>query len=239
MGRFSGQTFLVTGASGGVGEAIARKFGEEGATGCLTGRRAKRLEEVAAQLPGKLGRVYPADLTLEEELEGLVRQILSANQRLDVLIHGAAIIAVDSLVMAAPEDFERQFRINVLAPYRLTQLFLPALIASRGQVVFINSSSGRRARAGVGQYAATKHALRAVADSLREECNASGVRVASLFLGATATPMQAALRAGQGLDYEPKRFIQPNDVAELIASILALPRTAEVTDIMMRPMARV
>jgi NADP-dependent 3-hydroxy acid dehydrogenase YdfG len=112
------------------------------------------------------------------------------------------------------------------------------LVSSKGQVVFINSSLGLKARAGVSQYAATKHALKAVADSLRDECNASGVRVCSLYLGATATPMQAAIRAKQFREYKPQRLLQPDDVASLVISVLALPRTAEVTDIMVRPMVK-
>jgi NADP-dependent 3-hydroxy acid dehydrogenase YdfG len=78
-----------------------------------------------------------------------------------------------------------------------------------------------------------------VADSLRDEYNPSGVRVCSLFLGSTATPMQAAVRAQQKCAYDPTRLIQPNDVAEMVATVLALPRTAEVTDLVMRPTAKV
>jgi NADP-dependent 3-hydroxy acid dehydrogenase YdfG len=239
MVLFSGQTVLVTGASGGVGEAIARRLGEAGATVCLSGRNRKRLEEIAAQLPENLGRCYPVDLTVETQLQEAVKEILAENQRLDALIHCAAIIVMEPVATAAARDFENQFQTNVLGPFRLTQLLLPALLSSRGQIVFINSGAGRHARAGVSQYAATKHALTAVADSLRDECNALGVRVCSLFLGSTATPMQAAVRAQQKCAYDPARLIQPEDVAEMVAAVLALPRTAEVTDVVIRPTNKV
>jgi NADP-dependent 3-hydroxy acid dehydrogenase YdfG len=235
MALFSGQTILVTGASGGVGEAMARRLGEQGATVCLTGRNRQRLEEIARQLPEGRGRSYPADLTVEDELEKAARHVRAENQRLDAVVHCAAIILLGSVAEAAAQDFEKQFQTNVLGPFRLTQLLLPALISSRGQVVFINSSAGRQASAGVSQYAATKHALRAVAESLRDECSAAGVRICSLFLGSTATSMQAAIREEQERSYEPERLIQPADVAEMVAAILALPRTAEVTDLVMRP----
>ncbi len=238
MAIFSGQTILVTGASGGVGEAMARRLGEQGAMVCLTGRNQERLEKIAGSLPAGRARCYPADLTVEEELRNAVQGVLEENQRLDAIVHCAAIIVLGEVATASAEDFEKQFQTNVIAPFRLTQLCLPALITSRGQVVFVNSSAGRHAAAGVGQYAATKHALRAVADSLRDECNAAGVRVCSLFLGSTATPMQAAIRAEQERAYEPERLIQPADVAEMIAAVLALPRTAEVTDLDMRPMEK-
>ncbi|MEO5754813.1 MAG: SDR family oxidoreductase [Chthoniobacterales bacterium] len=238
MGLFSDQTVLVTGASGGVGEAVVRRLGEQGANVCLTGRNRLRLEEIAAQLPAKNGQCYPADLTVARELEEAVQRILEKNQRLDALIHCAAIIVMDPVAIATPHDFDRQFQTNVLAPFRLTQLLLPTLISSQGQVVFVNSSAGREARAEVSHYAATKHALRAVADSLRDECNELGIRVCSLFLGSTATAMQAAVRAQQQRPYHPDRLIQPDDVAEMIAAVLALPRTAEVTDVVLRPMMK-
>jgi NADP-dependent 3-hydroxy acid dehydrogenase YdfG len=238
MALFSGQTILVTGASGGVGEAITRALGGQGATVCLSGRNEKRLAEIAAQLPEKRGRCYPADVTVEKDLQSAVRAILAENQRLDALIHCAAINILEAIATASMEDFDRQFKTNVLGPFRITQELLPKLISSQGQVLFVNSSAGLNACAGASQYAATKHALKAVANSLRHECNPSGVRVCSLFLGATATPMQAAIRARQNRKYDPRRIIQPDDVAAMVTAVLALPRTAEVTDIVMRPTAK-
>ncbi|MEO8439954.1 MAG: SDR family NAD(P)-dependent oxidoreductase [Spartobacteria bacterium] len=235
MARFSGKTILVTGASGGVGEAMVRRLGEEGATVCLSSRNRKRLGEIAAGVGQQRGRIYPADLTNEGALQEAVQRMLGENERLDAVVHCAAIIFLDGVATASSQDFEKQWQTNVLGPFRLTQLLLPALISSRGQVIFINSSAGRRAPAGVSQYAATKHALKAVADSLRDECNAAGVRVCSLFLGSTATPMQKAIRSQQKRTYEPERLIQPSDVAEMVAAVLALPPTAEVTELDLRP----
>ncbi|MEO5719624.1 MAG: SDR family NAD(P)-dependent oxidoreductase [Chthoniobacterales bacterium] len=235
MGLFSGQTILVTGASGGVGEAMARSLSDRGATVCLTGRNEKRLEEIARQLPEGRTRWCAADLTAEGDLQKLADFVLEGKQCLAAIVHCAAIIVLGEIATATRADFEKQFQTNVIAPFRLTQLLLPALISSRGQVVFINSGAGRHVSPANGQYAATKHALRAVADSLRNECNAAGMRVCSLFLGSTATPMQAAIRAEQERPYEPERLIQPGDVADMVGAILALPRTAEVTDLDMRP----
>ena len=93
-------------------------------------------------------------------------------------------------------------------------------------------------RAGVGQYAAMKHALRALADTLREEVNRDGVRVLSVFLGRTATPMQAAVHRVESRVYEPEPLLQPADVAAVVISALSLPRTAEVTDIHIRPLRK-
>jgi len=237
MALLSNQTIVITGASGGIGQAITQALSEQGAIVCLSGRNQELLSEVAARSE-KRGRCYPADLTVEVELQTAVKAILAENQRINALIHCAAIIKIESVATASAEDFDRQFKTNVLAPFRLTQLLLPSLIEARGQVVFINSSAGLNAGPNVSQYAGTKHALRAFADSLRGECNPSGVRVCSLFLGDTATPMQAAVRRQQGRPYDPKRVIQPADVAAVTIAVLSLPRTAEITDVMIRPMVK-
>ena len=236
METLSERRFLVTGASGGVGGAVARRLAGCGACVILTGRKRIRLQEIAAALPGRAHQFFCADLTIESEIQELVR--FAERERLDGIIHCAAIIIPNDFVKASVEEFEAQFATNVRAPFRLTQLFLPALTSSQGQVIFINSSAGRHASAGVSQYAATKHALLALADSLREECNPAGIRVCSLFLGSTATAMQERVRAYQGRSYDPEQLIQPDDVARMIAAILAVPQTAEVTDFAMRPTAK-
>ena len=134
--------------------------------------------------------------------------------------------------------FARQISANLLGPYALIQQLLPLLIEAQGQLVFINSTQGLKAAAGVGQFAATQHAMKAVADSLRDEVNASGVRVMSIFLGRTATERQRAIFATEGRPYPPERLIQPADVAELVLFLLRLPRTAEVTDTVLRPLQK-
>ena len=91
------------------------------------------------------------------------------------------------------------------------------------------------ARRNVSQFAATQHALKAIADHLREEVNADGVRVISVFPGRTATSRQAALYAREGRPYQPELLLQPEDVASVVVHALALPRTAEVTNVSIRP----
>jgi NADP-dependent 3-hydroxy acid dehydrogenase YdfG len=127
----------------------------------------------------------------------------------------------------------------VRAPYALTQAALPALRQSQGQVLFINSTITRAANlAGRGGFAATQHALKAVADSLRDEVNESGVRVISVMAGTTATPRQERLHQLMQKPYRPDRLLQPGDVARAACGALALPRTAEITDLVVRPMLK-
>jgi NADP-dependent 3-hydroxy acid dehydrogenase YdfG len=108
-------------------------------------------------------------------------------------------------------------------------------------VVFVNSSAGVHAAAGIAQYAATKHALRALADSLRCEVNVDGVRVLTVYPGQTASPMQEELHrqrqlhAAETRPYRAGELLQPADVAAVVVNALGMPRTAEVTEVHVRP----
>jgi NADP-dependent 3-hydroxy acid dehydrogenase YdfG len=112
------------------------------------------------------------------------------------------------------------------------------LPAHRGQIVFVNSSAGLTAPENLSQYAATKHALKAIADSLRKEVNEDGIRVLSVYLGRTATPLQERVHGMEHKTYRPENLMQAGDVASVIINALTLPRTAEVTDIQMRSLKR-
>jgi NADP-dependent 3-hydroxy acid dehydrogenase YdfG len=237
---FKDQVAVITGASSGIGQAIALGLAAQGATLCLVGRRLDTLEAVVAraQEVAPLARSYQADLTLDADLQRLAAQLQSDFSHVDLLVHSAGDISLGRVKSAPVEDLDRQYRINVRAPYALTQALLPMLRLRRGQIVFINSSAGLNARAGVSQYAATKHALKAIADSLRQEVNADGLRVLSVYPGRTATPLQAAVHEMEGKAYHPERLIQPQDVAVVVINALNLPRSAEVTDINIRPLTK-
>ena len=229
---------VITGGGTGVGAAVAHALAEETTTICLIGRRLEALETVAAKARG-LGAeaiCYSADLASESGQLELARRLTSELPHVDVLVQNAAMCVPGSVDRACLEDFDRHYRTNVRAPYVLTKALLPLLKARRGQVVFINSSSGINAKPLSAQYDSTKHALRAIADSLRAEVNAVGIRVLSVYLGRIATDMQARLRQVAGRPYRPELLLQPQDVASVIRNALDLPRTAEVTDVHIRPM---
>lgn len=232
---------VVTGASSGIGRAVALALAEHGATLCMVGRNLEALEAVASrtQCHDPYVRCYQADLMVDKDIRELAMRIERDFGGIDILIHSAGFISLSSVENASLEDFDRHYRINVRAPYALTQDMLPMLRLRQGQIVFINSSIGvMNAKARLGQYAATKHALKAIADSLREEVNADGLRVLSVYPGRTATPMQADVHKMEGRDYQPERLLQPEDVATMVVSALSLPRSAEVTDIMVRPFVK-
>ena len=237
MADFTDQIALVTGASSGIGKAIALGLAAQGATLCLVGRRLDSLNALADQAQTMIPRVqcYRADLTNDDDISQLAVHLAHDFGALHLLIHSAGAYALGRIETAPVTDFDWQYRTNVRAPCLLTQALLPMLRRQRGQIVFINSSVGLTARANVGQYAATKHALKAVADSLREEVNAEAIRVLSVYPGRTASPMQQAIHALEGKPYRPELLMQPDDVAAVVINALSLPRSAEVTEISMRP----
>jgi len=238
--RFTDQVAVVTGASSGIGKAIALALAEEGAAVCLVGRRLDALEEVAeiARKTSPLVLLHQGDLTLDQDIQDSVMRLQADVERVDILVHSAGVISLGHVETTSVKDLDWQYSVNVRAPYILTQALLPMIRRCRGQIVFINSTAGRIAAPGVSQYAASKHALKALADSLRGEVNAHGIRVLSVFAGRTATPMQANVHETEGRPYNAEQLMQPEDVAAVVIHALSLPRSAEVTDISMRPLTK-
>ena len=240
LDAFTDRVAVVTGATGAVGRAIALRLIAGGANAALTGRSRTALDELArdSAVSGASVARWAVDLAVESELQAFAGQICDAYSHVDILVHAAGTIAFGGIEHCSAAVLDDQYRVNLRAPYQLTQALLPRMLACGGHVVFINSSAGTGGRAGLSQYAAAKHGLRALADSLRDEVNARGVRVTSVFLGRTASRMQASVHRHEEKEYRPELLIQPGDVAELVIAALQLPRTAEVTEIHVRPMVK-
>jgi short-subunit dehydrogenase len=231
---------IVTGASSGIGRSIALALAAEGARLCLLGRNSAHLEEVRRCALADSSEVctHLADLGHEGQLEKVISKLVADYPELDILVHCAGAYHSGTVASAPVACLDQQYRINVRAPFRLTQALLPALRSRKGQVVFMNSSVGLTTKGGLSQYCATKHALRALADCLRDEVNADGVRVIGVFPGQTATPMQAAVYASENRVYQPEVLLQPEDVANLVVQTLCLKQTAEVTNVSIRPLQK-
>lgn len=240
MSRFEGQTAVVTGGGSGVGAAIALALAEEKANLCLVGRRPEKLRDVAARAKGfgVQATCYVADLGTETGQRDLSVTLTRDLAAVDILILNAAAFAAGPIAEGKLEEFDRLYQTNVRAPLALVQALLPLLKRRPGQVAFINSSSGIVAKPNTAAYDSSKHALKAIADSLRGEVNAHGVRVLSVYLGRTASEMQEKIHRMEGKNYRPELLLQPEDVAAVVVNALSLPPTAEVTDVHIRPMKK-
>src|SRR5579875_2418032 len=228
-----GRVVFVAGASGGIGQAIGKELVSVGADVLLIGRSMARLRTAFPDFTNRQIELLEADLTDPSAVDRIACSVAQRG-RLDALILCSGIYERSS----DPEVFHRQMLSNVLGPYALLQAVRPVLRQARGQVVFVSSSQALHAAGEVGQYAATMHATKAIADSLRAEVNGHGVRVMTLYLGRTAGERQRSIFALEGRPYRPESLIQPADVARIIVFLLELPMSVEVTDLMMRPMKK-
>lgn len=232
----NGSFALVTGATSGIGLAIAKSLAAQGAKLFVVGRDATRLDQAKRAIGGDADIVSVAcDLESESDIQTLPSELARHTRRLDILVHSAGWISLGDIASLTGRDLDRHYLINTRAPMLLTNAMLPFLKSAQGQIVFINSSVGLRTKAGVGAYAASKHALRAIADTLRAEVNTFGVRVTSVYPGNTATPMQASILSASRRTIPDEHMLQPSDIASVVIHALLLPRTAEITDIHVRP----
>lgn len=223
---------LLTGAGSGIGEALTRRLHERGDDLVLLARDAGRARTLAERFPGV--RTLVADLANPGRISWALSQ-QRLPERIDALVHVAGVVDLGPVGETPASSWEQQLAVNLVGPAELTRLLLPLIRVAKGQVLFVNSGAGLRAHAGWGAYAASKHGLRALADALRSEEEAHGVRVTSVYPGRTATPMQERVHQQEGQPYDPTRFIDPESVATSILTALDLPRDAQLTDLTIRP----
>jgi NADP-dependent 3-hydroxy acid dehydrogenase YdfG len=228
-------THVITGAGSGIGAAVARLLHARGDDLVLHARDAARAKELAVAFPG--ARTLVGDLAEPERLSwAFSHQELP--ERVDSLLHIAGVVDLGTVGELTPKSWRHQLNVNLVAPAELTRLLLPQLRVARGHVVFVNSGAGLNAHASWSAYAASKHGLKALADSLRQEEHGNGVRVTSVYPGRTASPMQVKVHQQEGKEYEAERWIEPSSVATAILMALDLPRDAEVNDLTVRPGVR-
>jgi short-subunit dehydrogenase len=195
-----GATVVVTGASSGIGAAMARAWAHRGATLVLGGRDAGSLERVASEVRALGGRavVAPGDVTLESDRVRLLDAALAESDCIDVLVNNAGRGYYGPAARIDLAELEELFALNVFAPLRLAQLSLEALRRSRGTIVMVSSVAGVVAAPSMGAYAASKFALEALSMTLRAELAADGVRVVVVRPGPVDTAFRRNSIAREG-----------------------------------------
>lgn len=188
MSRLAGRRVLVTGASSGIGRAVATAVAAEGGRLALVARRADVLEELAGSLPGEHLTV-PADVT---DLDAARDAVATAAEQLggiDAVVNNAGVAVTGTIRDTDPGEWQRMFDVNVVALLAVTHAAIPHLVeADPGDIVNVSSMSGRRrASVTLGVYSGTKHAVHVISDSLREELREDGVRVTIISPGFVRT----------------------------------------------------
>lgn len=227
---------LITGASDGLGRALALALAQLQTDLILTGRRRDALAEVAsaARSKGASIQTHLLELSSVEAVSAFGRIIASQSATLDVLIHNAAVVKLGAMEESPIADLDWHIGPNLRSPVILTQQLLPQLRRAHGQIVFINSAAGLVARKGAAFYAATKHALKAIADSLREEVAVDGVTVLSAFPSRMNTPMQDRILAFEGASGQRDRFLDPDAVAQVVVEAMARCERGEIYNVAVR-----
>jgi dehydrogenase/reductase SDR family protein 7B len=197
--RFEGKTVWVTGASSGIGEALAAAFAAEGAALVLSGRRRDALDALNARLGGA-HLVLPFEATDSAALPGAVEAAWGRRGGVDILVNNAGVSQRSLALDTAPEVYERIVEIDLLAPIRLTQIVLPLMAArGAGHIVAISSVAGRLGPVLRTAYAAAKHGLIGYCDALRAEVEtAYGIKVTTVLPGSVRTRVAANALQGDG-----------------------------------------
>ncbi|GAC1435448.1 MAG: SDR family oxidoreductase [Solirubrobacteraceae bacterium] len=217
----NGKRVLLTGATGGIGHAIARRLSREGAKLTLSGRRAEVLTPLAAELGAE---VHAADLADPQQLE----ELLAASAATDILIANAALPGSGRLVSLTAEEVDRALDVNLRAPIRSAQVLAP-LMAGRGggHIVLISSMSGKAATPGTTVYNATKFGLRGFGLALRAELRGRSVGVSTVFPGFIS---DAGMFAETGIKLPPGVSTRtPEQVADAV--LLAITKNRAEVDV--------
>ncbi|NBH10485.1 SDR family NAD(P)-dependent oxidoreductase [Amycolatopsis sp. SID8362] len=235
----NGKIALVTGASSGIGAATARAMAAAGATVVAGARRVDRLEELAATADGE---VFPVELDVadQQSVREAVATAVSRFGGLDVVVNNAGVMLSGPIVGADTAEWDRMVRTNLLGTLYVTHAALPHLLARKGTVVQISSTSGRVASAMGGVYAATKFGVNAFTESLRQEVTEQGVRVVTIEPGMVDTELADHIGDETIRDMAKKmadsmRTLRAEDVAAAVVYAVGQPDHVAVNEILLRP----
>ena len=242
-----GKKALVTGASSGIGRSIVRALASEQVSVALMARRKDRLEAVSGEVreSGGEAHVSVVDLSDPSATAAAVREAAEAFGNIDILVNAAGVAVQASLSDGDYEDWRTMVNINVLGLANVSRLTLQHFPKTGGHIINLSSMSGHRVPGKGGFYAATKFAVRAMTEGLRQELRASGnlTRVSSISPGFVDTELLDLYFAdpddrSSKYDRIGYPLLQPEEIAELVIHQLTMPATAEVTDILVRPTAQ-
>ncbi|ROR92833.1 SDR family NAD(P)-dependent oxidoreductase [Nocardioides aurantiacus] len=243
-----GTVALVTGASSGIGHATARSLAARGAAVALVARRTDRLEELAAAITADGGRALTvtADVSDAEQAVAAVVQTVETLGRLDTVVNNAGVMLLGPVVDAPVEEWDRMVDLNVKGLLYVAHAALPHLLEAAqdgprqvADLVNVSSVAGRVARNGSGVYNATKHAVGAFSESLRQEVTRRHVRVSLVEPGAVATELVSHNR-DEVQETINQRFsdmerLESEDIAEAVEFIVTRPRRVAVNELLVRP----
>jgi NADP-dependent 3-hydroxy acid dehydrogenase YdfG len=242
--RWAGRVAAVTGASSGIGRAVAAALARSGMRVAVCARRRGALQELATELAREGAEVLPipADLRQERDILGFFDAIRARWGGVDVLVNNAGLGRDAPLVSGETEPWREMWEVNVLALLIATREAVRDMRGrgDDGQVIHLSSMAAHRVPSGSGVYSATKFAVRSLTEGLRQELRelGSGIRVTALSPGFVETGFAAVYHQSEEAareTYGHYRCLQPEDIAAAVLYVLAQPPHVQVHDILMRP----
>ena len=246
--RLQDTVALVTGASSGIGAAIARRFAAEGAAVALVARRLERLDELAARIRSDEGTravVVQADVTDQGQAVAAVERTASELGRIDIVVNNAGVMLLGPALESPIDEWNRMVALNLQGALYVTHAALPHLVRAAqdsprrvADLITISSTAGRVARPGGSVYSLTKFGVAAFAESLRQELIAQRVRVSVIEPGTVDTELVSHLRedvrrAAQS-QVEAIEPLQPDDIGDAVAYIVTRDRRVAVNEMLVR-----
>lgn len=237
-----GKVALIAGGSSGIGAATARLLAKRGMRVAVAARRQGELDRVAQSINDSGGAAVAirTDVTSQQDCQQAVDETVDQFGQLDVLVNSAGVMLMAKIANADPQEWVRMMEVNVLGSMFLIKSALPHVLERKGSIVQMSSAAGRVARPNTSGYCASKYAIGAFCESLRQEVGADGVRVIVLEAGSTNTDLRYSITDPKVLEAVSKRSgsivqMEPEDIAEVIAfSISQHPRVA-MNELLFRP----
>jgi NADP-dependent 3-hydroxy acid dehydrogenase YdfG len=239
-----GRVALVTGASSGIGEAVARELARAGASVLVTARREDRLRALVERIrqDGGKARAVPADVSRREEVAAAVDDALGTWGRVDILVNNAGVMPLSPVSALRVEDWERMVDVNVKGVlYGLASVLPGMLERGEGHIVNVGSVAGRRPFPGGTVYAATKFAVRALSAGIQLELSAErGIRITDVQPGVVDTELmdhipEEEIRDRFETTWSARRALRPEDVARTVLFAVTAPPHVNVNEILVRP----
>ena len=232
----AGKAVLVTGASSGIGRAIARRFAAEGAELALVARSTDRMEALAAEIGGK-PHIVTADLTDPAAVERMVADTEGRLGQIDVLVANAGIYVPGLAAEGDPDAWDRMIALNVNSVFRAVHAVLPGMIARRsGDILVMSSISGHQAIHWEPVYSATKHAVQSFVHGVRRQVAEHGIRVMSMAPGMVLNELWGYTDPAKIDEHVAAHAgLRSEDVAEACLFMLTRPRHVTIRDLVMLP----
>lgn len=235
----SGKVVVITGASSGLGEATARRLHAEGAKLVLGARRLDRLQALAQDLDLGDGAVFRTDVTEREQVERLVAQALNAHGRIDVMLNNAGLMPSSRLELLRVDEWEQMIDVNIKGVLYGVAAALPRMIAQNsGHIINVSSVAGHKVGPGGVVYAATKHAVRAISEGLRQEAKPHNIRTTIISPGAVATELTQTITdpvVAEGMRKTYENALPADAFARAVAFAISQPDEFDINEILFRP----